>query len=90
MRPLKHWIERITHYLERLDMWLDRHTKPKINLLPEKICTYMQGRIIYCANCECNSTLWRHQGRICCSVCGSIHWDCPGSNLKIVYIYKEN
>lgn len=76
----------IEKYLDILDKKWEKEFKPQIVRI-DKPPEYLENRIVYCANCNhcaanesrrfTNSTLWRYQGRLVCSVCCSDNWEFP-------------
>lgn len=87
MNTINTWIDRATALIERLDKWWNKEAKPQLVRI-EKTPEYLAGRIIYCAQCERNQTLWRYRGRLVCAVCCSDSWTYPISLMS--FLYKQH
>lgn len=86
MKTLKDWHDKALALLERLDKWWDTKAKPEFIKI-EKQPDYLEGRVIYCVECDCRRTLWRYGGRMVCGACCSDAWLHPTSMIS--FLYKE-
>jgi len=67
---------KLANFLLNWKNWWDHQAKPQIVRIdaPKE---YMEGRLVYCANCEGNKVVWRYQGYLRCYTCNSRNWEIP-------------
>jgi len=76
--------EKIILKLEKIDAFLNKYLKPRSNKI-EKSRPFLEGRIIFCGNCEVKRVLRISNGTQVCETCGSSHWAYP---IQINFIHQ--
>lgn len=67
----------------KINHWWETQGKPKLIRI-DRTKDYLEGRLVYCANCNINRALFRYQGRLVCDVCCSDNWEYP-TPMRIVF-----